>query len=121
MVATQHKMCRPSSTSIQKGLMTQQTGTLPCRKCKPTLDTLTIDTEHLEEIIIAASQDNAPPLVTPHAPCILNSMAQTHITKHPQLSMADNNMPMPVHSHEDVLVPLVIDLTAVPQHAKTKK
>ena len=96
MGVTQSGQHKPSGASIHKELVAQQTGALPRTKCKFTLNTLPINTEILEKIIIAASQDDMQLLVTPQASCILSSLAQTHITREPQLSMAGDNTPIPI-------------------------
>lgn len=80
---TQSERHKTRGIFVQKLLMAQQTIFPLCKRNKFTPHTLTISTEILKKIIMAASHEGKPQLVTPQTPCPLNSLAQTHTIKKP--------------------------------------
>ena len=71
-------------------------------------NTLTINAEIVEEIIMAAPHEDGPLLVTSQAPCILNSLLRSH--REPHVCVAKDDAQMLSWSHntehtQDLLSP----------------
>ena len=62
-------------------------------------NTLTINTEIVEKIVMAALHADRPLLVTSQAPCILNSLPRSHIIREPHVCVADDDAQRLMWSH----------------------
>ena len=64
-------------------------------------NTLTINAEILEEIIMAASHKDSPLLVIPQVPCNLKTLYQPHTIGEPHLCVANDNSQRPIQSNNN--------------------